>query len=394
MHTTFKNVFTLLCSSITLLLIYNLVITFTVEKPTTSAKEEKQLEKSDLPEVAVCLEPGYSNVTLEKYGYHISSYYRGVLQPKISKEFVGWNGEENENKSSLEILEEALLLPNNEALAIPKYTENQKDFEQTAVAFRTLGDNIGRCMFISPPTTAVNPYQLWIKYNNSVFDQFNLSFLKMKIYFMDKANSDYLYPNLMDLEGQPISIGLDKSTNRYRTKISRSEHVEGDPHFDCAIYTVQNSFDKCIKKDLEDLLAKKIGCQPPYLSENLNNTCDKKFNVSLNKSKEISALFWHLRYRGIKFKCKAPCTKTSYRTRFAGTAPYAYTALYITFDKTVDVTRSRFSIDGPTFLTKSGGFIGVGRSLLLVLVSLLGAFQVIRNTLSFFAVMPCCAFIN
>ena len=72
MHTTFKNVFTLLCSLITLLLIYNLVITFTVEKPTTSANEEKQLEKSDLPEVAVCLEPGYNNVTLEKFGYHIS----------------------------------------------------------------------------------------------------------------------------------------------------------------------------------------------------------------------------------------------------------------------------------------------------------------------------------
>ena len=149
---------------------------------------------------------------------------------------------------------------------------------------------------------------------------------------MDKANSDYLYPNLMDLEGHPISIGLDKTTNRYQTRISRFEHVEGDSLFDCATYTVQNSFDKCIKKDLEKLFAKKLGCQPPYLSENLNNTCDKKFNVSLNKSKEISALFWHLRYRGIKFKCKAPCTKTSYRTRFAGTAPYAYTALYITFD--------------------------------------------------------------
>ena len=383
MHTTFKNVFTLLCSSITLLLIYNLVITFIVEKPTTSAKEEKQLEKSDLPEVAVCLEPGYNNVTLEKYGYHISYYYRGVLQPRNKQNFVGWNGEKDANKSSLDILEEVLLLPHNEALAIPKYTENQEDFEQTAVAFRTLGDNIGRCMFISPPLAKINPYQLWVKYNDSVFDQFNLSSLKMKIYFMDKANSDYLYPNLMDLEGHPISIGLDKTTNRYQTRISRFEHVEGDPLFDCATYTVQNSFDKCIQKDLEELFAKKLGCQPPYLSENLNNTCDKKFNVSLNKSREISALFWHLRYRGIKFKCKAPCTKTSYRTRFAGTAPYAYTALYITFDKTVDVTRSRFSIDGPTFLTKSGGFIGVGRSALWLLVSLLGAFQVIRNTLSF-----------
>ena len=113
-------------------------------------------------------------MTLEKFGYHISYYYRGVLQLKNKQHFVGWNGEKDVNKSSFDIMEEALLLPHNEALAIPKYTENQEDFEQTAVAFRTLGDNIGRCMFIIPPTTAVNPYQLWIKYNNSVFDQFIL----------------------------------------------------------------------------------------------------------------------------------------------------------------------------------------------------------------------------
>ena len=41
---------------------------------------------------------------------------------------------------------------------------------------------------------------------------------------------------------------------------------------------------------------------------------------------------------------------------------------------------ARFSIDGPTFLTKSGGFIGVGRTLLWILASLLGAPQVTKTT--------------
>ena len=44
----------------------------------------------------------------------------------------------------------------------------------------------------------------------------------------------------------------------------------------------------------------------------------------------------------------------------------------------MDITRSRFSIDGPTFLTKLGGLIGVGRTLLWILVSLLGTAQVVK----------------
>ena len=52
------------------------------------------------------------------------------------------------------------------------------------------------------------------------------------------------------------------------------------------------------------------------------------------------------------------------------------------FDKTVNVVRSRFSISGPTYLTKAGGFVGVGRTLLWILVSLLGVSQVIYDTYS------------
>ena len=173
MYSTFKNAFTLLCSAITLLLIYQLVVTFVVEKPTTTAKLEKNLEKSDLPEVVVCMQPGLDSLALKRVGYHASTYFEGALQPNSSL-FVGWNGNSSENKSSHEILEEALLLPKDEGLVLEAlYTDDFKDYEKAVVTFRTLGNSNGRCLFINPSLNKTNPYSLWIKFNNSFIDQFN-----------------------------------------------------------------------------------------------------------------------------------------------------------------------------------------------------------------------------
>ena len=174
MYSTSKNVFTLLCSALTLLLIYQLVMVFLVEKPTIAAKLEKKLEKSDIPEVVICMEPGFNHLTLKTVGYRVNTYYRGALQPYSS--FIGWNGDTNANKSSHEILEEALLLPKSEALVLSaSYTDNFKDYEKAVVTFRNLGNNYGRCMFINPPLNKTNPYYLWVEFNNSFIDQFNIS---------------------------------------------------------------------------------------------------------------------------------------------------------------------------------------------------------------------------
>ena len=104
--------------------------------------------------------------------------------------------------------------------------------------------------------------------------------------------------------------------------------------------------------------------------------CNKNFNVSESRSIEIFSLFWHLLFKDMKYTCKSPCTKTTYTTRDRGADPYPFKTLDITFDQTVDLTHSKFSIDSYTFLTKLGGFIGIGRSSLWLFVSLLGVVQV------------------
>ena len=58
-----------MCLAITLVLIFELLHEFVAERPTTTAKLKKQLEITDLPDVVVCMDPGFDSKTLEKYGY-------------------------------------------------------------------------------------------------------------------------------------------------------------------------------------------------------------------------------------------------------------------------------------------------------------------------------------
>ena len=87
------------------MLIYQELVTFSVTKPTSTTKEEKKLDTSDLPEVVVCLDPGFDTDVMRKYNYRPINYYKGLNKEHT---FVGWNGGGTENKSSKNILDEIL----------------------------------------------------------------------------------------------------------------------------------------------------------------------------------------------------------------------------------------------------------------------------------------------
>ena len=101
MYKTLKNLFTVVCLAVTLTLILELLVTFLVEKPTTTTKLEKELEITDLPNVVACLDTGFNNERLKKYGYNINTDWEGVRLPDLK--FIGWNGDKK-NRPSKESL--------------------------------------------------------------------------------------------------------------------------------------------------------------------------------------------------------------------------------------------------------------------------------------------------
>ena len=87
-----EKIFKFACALLTLLLISQELVNFAIVKPTLTSKEEKGLEFDDIPDVVICIEPGFDIEVLKKYGYKRTLlYYRG-RRPSDSK-FIGWNGD-------------------------------------------------------------------------------------------------------------------------------------------------------------------------------------------------------------------------------------------------------------------------------------------------------------
>ena len=106
--------------------------------------------------------------------------------------------------------------------------------------------------------------------------------------------------------------------------------------------------------------------------------CDKTFNFSETRETQIRDLFKPVYFHTREFQCKTPCTKTVFSSKVIATSAIEanHIALYVVFDKMMDVTHSGFAINGQTLLVRLGGTVSTGRTLLWILVSILAASQV------------------
>ena len=384
-HFKLRKVFTLLCTILTLILIYQQLVAFTITKPTSSSREERKLESRDLPEVVLCFDPGFDPKVLESYGYSVT-YYRGSMNARA---FVGWNGGENETKSSKDILEDVLVVDaqghnlKSSMFWLGRFTEDHVDFVPSEVNVRTLAFPFGRCLSFSSPPSPTHLSSLYVAFNNTAFQMSNITSDKVRVFYMDKVNSVQVYPNELEMMGDSIELKIrEPSTSSaisFKTKVSRFEHVQEDPLFQCAVYTKENSYNDCIQDELLDLIEEEIGCQPPLLAKDQKRMCNKRFNVSSEEAKRIKRVLKVLSFHDRTFNCRTPCTSNVYTTKHTQTMPSPIsntTFLILVFEKTFEVGHSSFSINEQTFLTRLGGSVSSGRTLLWILVSFLGALQV------------------
>ena len=172
-----KKVFKLVCTLLAILLIYQECFNFLVTKPKVTTNTEKDLNISDLPEVVICLKPGFDTAVLEKYGYK-EHYDMGSID---GKKFIGWNGNENLTRSSSEILEEALIvkrqhISETKFITWASYRDQKQNYFPTVVDLKTLSFPYGRCFSISPSSLKENVSStintLYLTFNESVFDKY------------------------------------------------------------------------------------------------------------------------------------------------------------------------------------------------------------------------------
>ena len=361
-----KKVFKITCALLTLFLIYRALYTFSVTKPTSTSRAEKDLKITDLPEVVICLEPGLDSEKLEGYGYKIHSYYKGKVDHSGN---LSWNGRKGETKSSREILDETLIVKKqhiNSTKFIWRATYySSQGVRKGKVDLRTLAHPFGRCFNISPAPSQKNVSdngminQLTLRFNENVFKKYKDVAL-IGIYFMDKTNSLKIYPDENDILGNPLRLRWAEFSNHkstYKTKISRSRHVQGDPLLKCNEYTSSHPYNDCIQDELHDKFDQLLGCTPPLLGTDPRRICNERFNLSKDKNKEVSNLMTQIHVHSGKFKCPTPCTKNKYTTTLLKTAPHPNARIKLVFDETIEVASSTFSMNGLALLSNLGGSV-------------------------------------
>ena len=358
-HSTLRNFFSFTCSLLTVLLICQELYNYEVVRPTSASKEEKELRSSDIPDTVICADPGFDSDVLEKYGYTATTYYRGSMD---EKNFVGWNGHKNESNSAHAIMEESFIVDKEfSSLFIAIYFSKDSVYGRfdAETEFRTLSFPIGRCLLILPPKESkyhksLNTLDIWV--NKTVVEKGKVR--KLIVYFMDRVNSVGIYPNDLEMLGDKVWLDvreIDLKIKSMKTQISKFIHVEGDPLLDCAVYTENASYAKCAREELLADFAKELGCAPPLLNADPKDLCNKTFNVSDTRDTEVRAMFTPLYFHNREFKCKTPCTKTVYSSKFMHTSPTKWQdqmALIVVFDKKLDVTHSAFSINEQTLLVR------------------------------------------
>ena len=210
----------------------------------------------------------------------------------------------------------------------------------------------------------------------------------LRIYFMDIVNSPRLYPDVMEMTGE-ISLVLNGNeavktslnhVSSFETKIMRRHHISGDPNLDCFNYTEEHSYHDCIQKELLNMFETKIGCAPPLLAKDPNTICNKTFNLRQTEDEKVKQIFRQIFFHSMPFDCKDPCTKNAYRTKLTHKIPKNGTSLIITFNSKINIVRAKFSTDAQTLLARLGGSVSSGRTLLWILISLLGIGQVYPAT--------------
>ena len=156
---TMKTIFTPGCSALTLFLISRLFYTVVFLKPTTTYKEEKSLETIDIPEILIWLDPGFIIKVLNKYVYESGfDYYTGNLPKRF---FYGWNGKKDVQMSSIEILEESVMIKKNASIGGFFLGNGSKTDVRATV--RNLAYPFGRCFSFTAPSLELekntNPLQ-------------------------------------------------------------------------------------------------------------------------------------------------------------------------------------------------------------------------------------------
>ena len=240
----------------------------------------------------------------------------------------------------------------------------------------------GRCINLGPGIRALNTTIEDILFSleaNTVFGS------SIKILYKDPISGDYLIP--YGFESKRDSTKIDtRNKNQWtklRTTISLFEHTKGDPKYDCENYSKEKTYRQCMEEQLVEYFHNLIGCHPPLISSKKQGVCNTKFDLNKDDihAKEIQNILQEV-IDGYESKtCKPPCQKYVFETDklYEMRDDNYENEVRIVFSKKVEHTKTYFLIKIPDFLTRIGGAVAGGRTLMWLLLTIFGFSKLVEK---------------
>ena len=159
------------------------------------------------------------------------------------------------------------------------------------------------------------------------------------------------------------------------------ENLEKDPKYPCIDYKISREYAKCVENEMVRQNSQYLNCTPPWMTDNEDlwcngtyewNTTDNGYNY-YNFLGDISAS--EANYG----KCLVPCRVKRYQAKEIGIRESTDNnrGFIIRFESQIDITKSSWTIDVKTLLSNIGGFIGISKNflwLIILLISSVGIF--------------------
>lgn len=371
-----KLVFTVLASC----LIIDLFYSYFVLKPTYTSNEKRKMSVEDFPEIILCPQPSFDLNAVESRGYKGQmNYFFGSNDLGVKQ--IGWAGN-NKSEDAKKVFEEISIMKSisqcpdgNETI----FWFGRRDVAVEMIKFeltKTLTPYNRCCKVISSNISDIYPYSAHFVWpadgSPKVF----------KVFLTDKLTSSYfdLHKTIMlgDTINSFTATGVTGSKT-YKIKIMEDQKLEDDPNYPCIDYKTIGEYSKCVENEMIRQNMKFLNCTPPWMTDNEDLWCKREYEVD----SEMIGIEYINFLGSISIseadtgECLVPCKSKRYQAKEVGfTGSNNLTGIVLKFERDVDITKSSWTINFKTLLSKIGGFIGLSKNflwLVILFISSVGA---------------------
>ena len=169
----------------------------------------------------------------------------------------------------------------------------------------------------------------------------------------------------------------------FKVRIKEDKNLPGDPNYPCIDYRVQGKFSKCFEKEMIEQHSKFLNCTPPWMTDNEDFWCKGKHQLNANHTFSYYLVFLNDVAEGEANpgKCLVPCKLHRFQVEEIGTRQNNKKGLKIRFEQEVEITKSSLAINTITLLSKIGGFIGINKNFLWLIIFIMSSFSALISHL-------------